>query len=58
MESTTYYRCIVCGAIGPFSLWYNTNHEPGINLVRMCDYCGPEARGFIRDDLNKYGAEV
>ena len=52
------YRCVVCGAYGPFSLWYNTNQKYGISIVRMCDFCGPTARGYIRNDLNKYGLEV
>lgn len=56
--NNTNYRCIVCGAIGPFDLWYDLNHKPGINIVRMCDRCGPKANGFIRNDLNKYGVEL
>lgn len=55
--NSTNYRCVVCGALGPFSLWYDNNHKPGIRIVRMCDRCGPKAN-CIRNDLNKYGVEL
>lgn len=56
--NSTNYRCVVCGALGPFSLWYNTKCKFGLSIVRMCEYCGPRAKGYIRNDLNKYGVEV